>query len=363
MPKLLERMINMSHENNNTKTYRQLTKYNRGEIQALLDEGYSVSYIAAKLKKHRSTIYREIKRGSVNQIKIINGYERQCHIYYAETAQLLHDKRVQEKFSKPLTEKYSAQFFQHLSKELKQKYRTHSVDTYVHWYKEAFQGERIPCTKTVYSFIRMQLIDLKPIDLPRMVRLRKRQLKNKHKTTLRHMGTSIDERPLSVASREEFGHYEIDLVHGKKGKNEGALLTLVERKTRFMIVRKLPRATSECVNQALKSIFREYGKRNFKSITADNGSEFSRLNELESPYLKIYYAHPYSSFERGTNENHNGQLREFIPKGISLKKYNAQAIKRSVQCLNRRPRRNTAYETPEQLFYRCLSGGRQCNNR
>lgn len=354
-------MINMSHENHNTKSYKQLTKYDRGKIQALLDEGYSVSYIAAKLERHRSTIYREIKRGSVEQIKMINGYERQCRIYYAETAQLLHDKRIQNKFSNSVTEKYSPRFFQLLTKELKQKYRSHSIDTFIHRYKENFSGERVPCTKTVYTFIRMQLLALKPIDLPRMVRLRKRYKKDNNKMTLRNMGTSIDERPLSVASREEFGHYEIDLVYGKKGKYEGALLTLVERKTRFMMIRKLKYATSECVNQALRSIFREFGKRNFKTITADNGSEFSRLSELESHYFKVYYAHPYASFERGSNENHNGQLREFIPKGISLKKYNAKTIKRSVQCINRKPRRTTAYKTPEQLFYYYLSGDRQCN--
>lgn len=355
--KQLERMIDMSQEHHNTKSFKQLSKYERGQIQALLDEGYTVSQIAKKLNRHRSTIYRERHRGMVEQVKKISGKKQFYKRYFAEVGQNKRDKNVRKRFHKPLSEKFHSAFFERLITTLKQKYRIHSVDTFIHAFKTEFPGIKVPCTKTVYTYIHMGLIPLKPIDLPRMVRLRKRPKVDKSKQTSRGMGTSIEERDPSVETRESFGDFEIDLVLGKQGKNEGAILTLVERKTRRMITRKLKHKTAKCVNKAMRSIFRQYGKKIFKTITADNGSEFSGLTAFESKNLKIYYAHPYSSYERGTNENHNGLLREFIPKGTSLKSLTLKELERITQCLNLRPRRILNYKTPEELFQECLTVG------
>ena len=141
---------------------------------------------------------------------------------------------------------------------------------------------------------------------------------DKPKQNKRILGTSIEQRPEHINNREEIGHYEIDAVKGKNGKNEATAITLVERTTRFVYLLYVNKLTSENVNKELIKLFRNIGKRNFKSITSDNGSEFSKLSTLGSNNFKIYFAHPYSSYEHRTNENMNGQLREFLPKGVSM---------------------------------------------
>ncbi len=124
-----------------------------------------------------------------------------------------------------------------------------------------------------------------------MVRIRKRS-KIATKTNKKKLGTSIEERPEKVNRRMVFGHWEIDLVLGKKTKNEAVILTLIERQTRFGLADKLPDKQARTINQAVKKLQEEYP---IYSITADSGSEFSQLSEL--PELKVYFAHPYSSDE------------------------------------------------------------------
>lgn len=119
--------------------------------------------------------------------------------------------------------------------------------------------------------------------------------------------------------RQDFGHWECDLVLGSRSKDE-VLLTLVERKTRCSLIRKLPNKESASVIAAFRKLkdgmFRGCFSRVFLSITTDNGSEFSSLSELEKlSHTRIYYAHPYCSSDKGTNENHNGLFRRFLPKG------------------------------------------------
>lgn len=190
-----------------------------------------------------------------------------------------------------------------------------------------------------------------------MVRLRKRPKKDNTKTYKKKLGTSIEERPEEANNRSEFGHREIDLVLFKRTKNEAVLLTLVERQTRYTLIRKIGGKTAKCVLQSLRSIFKKHGKSTFKSITSDNGSEFASLTELESKYLNIYYAHPYSSCERGTNENHNGQIREFLPKGQSINGGSKSIINKVENCLNQKMRRILGYCSPKELFHKQIFCG------
>src|SRR5690625_6061298 len=125
---------------------------------------------------------------------------------------------------------------------------------------------------------------------------------------------SIEERPKSVETREEFGHWEIDTVLGHKS-NDDALLTLIERKTRHKIIRRIPSKTALAVSAVLDDIFASYPdvQKVFKSITADNGSEFSELSEQgEKHKIEVYFSHPCASWERGSNERNNGLIRRFI---------------------------------------------------
>ncbi|OWZ83307.1 hypothetical protein CDO51_09205 [Natranaerobius trueperi] len=150
------------------------------------------------------------------------------------------------------------------------------------------------------------------------------------------------------------GHWEIDTVIGKKTKTEPVLLTITERKTRKEIIRKIPAKTTEAVQETLANLTYEMGdsfSKVFKSFTADNGLEFADLASLEkTSNTKVYFAHPYSSGERGTNERHTGLIRRFIPKGKSLSDFSSQAIARVQTWCNTLPRRILGYLSPDEAF-------------
>ena len=131
--------------------------------------------------------------------------------------------------------------------------------------------------KTVYRYIKDGLLRVKPIDLPKMVCIRKRS-KVRLKATKKILGKSIEERPETITNRSEFGHWEIDLMLGKKTRGEAVVMTLVERQTRFAIAVKLANKQAETINRAVKSLLSQYPIR---SITSDNGSEFSSLSDLK----------------------------------------------------------------------------------
>ena len=173
----------------------------------------------------------------------------------------------------------------------------------------------------------------------------------------RSSACSIDERDPSVDERQDFGHWECDLVLGSRSKDE-ELLTLVERKTRCSLIRKLPNKESASVIAAFRKLkdgmFRGCFSRVFLSITTDNGSEFSSLSELEKlSHTRIYYAHPYCSSDKGTNENHNGLFVDFFPRK-KIQDYPVEHISR-VECwANTLPRKYSAIRHPSVLGKKCL---------
>ena len=160
------------------------------------------------------------------------------------------------------------------------------------------------------------------------------------------------------------GHWEIDLVVGGRGKGSAALLTLTERKTRKQLIRKLKDKTQRAVARAINGIEQQMGpeafRTVFKSITADNGSEFLDYEALERSVFggartHIYYAHPYSSWERGSNENANRIIRRFIPKGCDISKFTRKQIQAIENWINNYPRKILDFETAEERFIQELA--------
>ncbi|WP_145994519.1 IS30 family transposase, partial [Peptostreptococcus faecalis] len=149
-----------------------------------------------------------------------------------------------------------------------------------------------------------------------------------------------------------FGHWEIDTVLGGKTKDQNCVFSLVERKTRYYLPIKVASKDSKSIKEAFQSLvysFKSNVSEVFKSITCDNGSEFSEMHTFE--YLSdIYFAHPFSSYERGTNERHNGLLRRFLPKGTSMNKVSKEEILHYGDLINGLPRKIFNYKTPEALF-------------
>ena len=343
----------------NKKGSHQLTRADRIKIEALLKEGLSKAKIAKHLGVHRSTIYNELKRGEYEhrnsdwtteiryspdiaqekaeenlkvrgtQLKIGND------IAYAN---YIEDKIVNEDYSPAA-----------VLGELKAQGREGEFNTTV-------------CVATLYSYIdKGVFLKLTNKDLP-VKKNKKRGYKKVRKQQARAAaGDSIEKRPDEIDQREEFGHWEMDSVIGKKGVSKNTLLVLTERKTRDEIIFKLPDHTDEAVVAALDKLERRYGadmfKQIFKTITVDNGSEFADVNGLERSIMEegekrthLYYCHPYSSWERGTNEVTNKMVRRKVPKGTNFDDKTDEEIEEIENWINGYPRRIHGYRSAGELF-------------
>ena len=349
----------MSHNNTiklKKSHYHHLSSYERGQIALLHKEGMSLRKIASKINRSPSTVSREIKRNSTLQQNYLYEF---VPIYIPETADILSRKRRNRK--KELLCKYDPMFFEQLYEEITKKYRIYSVETLVEEWRRLYPEIRVPSFKTIYRFIHLGILKLKLYKLPRMSRLRPRRKKNNvSKKNRKVLGRSIEQRPESINSRSEAGHFEIDAVKGKNGKGEAAAISLVDRVSRYTYLMYVESLTSENVRRELLKLFRKVGKKNFKSITSDNGSEFSSLSSLEGRTLKVYYAHPYSSYERGTNENTNGLLREFLPKGKSMNGLKKE-FKKIEECLNNRPRKILGFSKPSEVHNEYIRSNKNIN--
>ena len=322
------------------QSYKHLSEAERGEIEAYLSVGLKPAEIARRLGRNRSTITREINRGSITQLKKVNGQKVYYQHYYADAAHNRYRDARETSYYLEL-DRVSNDFLTKFIEAMREKPRVHSVDTFVHTYRLQHVDAVVPSTKTLYNYIHQGLLEIKVIDLPRAVRIRKKF--NKRPSTKKHLGKSIEERPEEINNRSRFGDWEIDSVLGGKTIGEPSILTLVERQTRYAVTKKLVEKKAEYVNQAVLECMKLYP---IKSITADNGNEFSSLSKIEG--LDVYFAHAYSSYERGTNENFNGSLREFIPKGCSLKALNQNLLEDYTKAINERPRRIHGYQSAKK---------------
>lgn len=335
----------------NKHTFTHLTAIDRGRISALLSEGKSQTDIAKAIGCHKSTISREIKRGTVRQMK---SDRTVFEAYFPETGQ-----RKYEENRKACGAKYKlvevSEFIKYAeTKILQDEWSPDAISGHARLHG-LFDGA-IVCTKTLYNYIDAGLVGVKNIDLPMKLRLntkKKRCRKNK-----RILGRSIEERPPEVEERKEFGHWEIDTVIGKKSNDE-ALMTLTERKTRKELIFKVDGKNKEAIGVAIACLQESYGPlfpNVFKTVTADNGSEFTDLATLiEGEGTAVYYTHPYTSCERGTNERHNGLIRRFIPKGKLISTVADSTIAHVEYWCNQLPRKILGYKTPEECFLEELS--------
>ena len=169
------------------------------------------------------------------------------------------------------------------------------------------------------------------------------------------LGESIESRPKEIETREEFGDWEIDTVIGSKKKTDPVLLTLTERKTRYELIIKIDSKTSKAVEEGLSFLkeTNQLKEQVFKTITSDNGLEFSSLTKI-CEYVKIYYCHPYSSYERATSENQHKLIRRFIKKGEEISNYTDRQIERIMNWMNDYPRKILGYMTAEEAFIKEL---------
>ncbi len=323
---------------------QHITREERNEIEVRMKDGWSIYKIAQHLGRPYNTIRNEIQRG------LTPLYNGKVLRYKAETAEKVY--REHRKNSRRTFKLLAAsKFIQYVINQFREEEWSPDA-SFGHALRTGkFRREEMVCTKTLYNYIDLSLISLTNMDLPE--KLKRKTKGSRVRENKRILGDSIEDRPKEIDTRREFGHWEIDSVLGKKGKDEPVVVTIVERKLRKSIWVKAADHSAESMQTAVKNVIGYFGEQYrdvFKSITADNGSEFAMLSELKDLGIPVYFTHPYTSCEKGTNECHNRMLRRFIPKERSINDYSADDILIFSDIINNLPRKILGYYTPDELF-------------
>lgn len=313
--------------------YHQLTQAERYLIAQLRKQGQPARVIAIRLGRHVSTIYREAKRNAT----------RHDGKYRAEKAHSYAVARRRWCRRKPY---YSPQ-------------EIAVVEALVvrRWSPEQIAGAlrrrrwRI-CTQTIYRHIkRDRKLGGRLWRYTRiMSKFGRKRYRSQDSRGILPGKRHISERPAGAHRRSRIGHWEGDTVMGSDMHH--CVLTLVERKTGYVIIKKLAARTKEQASAAALQAVASHPSR-FKTITFDNGTEFHDYKALERMHpLKCYFATPYHSWERGSNENMNGLIRQYLPKGSCMSTLTQQDCNAIALEINTRPRKRYAFKTPQELFFR-----------
>jgi IS30 family transposase len=313
---------------------KQLTSPQRYQIEALLQTGTPVKLIASLLEKDKSTIYREINRNinprGIYKAKVANEYS--------------HERK--ERFQEP----------RKLTNSMKKCIR--DKITLEQWSPKQIvgycQSNKIPMVshERIYQMVRNDKKNGGILWQHMRHKLKHRKRPVGAKITIKNK-VSIDLRPEIVNNKERYGDWEIDTIIGENQK--GAILTLTERKTGFLLMEKMKHGKqAEPLSRAVVRMLFAY-KNTVHSITSDNGTEFAE-HEYIAKKLKadFYFAHPYSSWERGLNEYTNGLVRQYIIKGSNFDNYDDDFIRLIQNKINRRPREKLNFQTPSKIFYASL---------
>lgn len=314
------------------KNKNHLTEQQRYQIAALLQAGHSQKEISILLFKDKSVISRELKRNSGKH-----------GVYHAGHAQRLSDER-KERFKRPrrLTVEIKKRVLSDLQQEQWSPRQIVGL--------ARLEGRPMVSHETIYRLVRDDKANGGTLfrNLRHQLKHRKRPVSGKQVNIKNKV--SIDQRPGIINNRERFGDFEIDTIIGKD--NKGAIVTLTERKTNFLIMEKLEKGKN--ARELARTVVRlllPY-KKFIHSITSDNGSEFAEHEFISRKLgIKFYFAHPYSSWERGLNENTNGLIRQYIPKSSCFDQFSDLYIRNVQYKINRRPREKLEFDSPRKRFF------------
>lgn len=335
----------MEQNNNTTKERggKHLNYEERQKLEILLKAKVRVKEIAALLGgRSERTIKREIKRGTV---RFLNSDLTERFEYSCDAGQLKYDRNAANK-GRSLKIGSSHDLVSYIEKKIGEE----KMSPYAALQSIENEGKEFAvtiCLKTLYNYIEQGLfLNISQKDLPQGGKKKARKYDKIRRATNNPTGTSIIERPEEIEYRRDFGHWELDTVVGK-ARTKAALLVLTERKTRYELIFKLESKTEQAVIEVLDKLERKLGKKRFrrifKTITCDNGSENLDHEGMERSLTKgkrtkVYYAHPYSAWERGSNENANKLIRRFVPKGTDIGRLTHKEIKRIERWMNDYPR-------------------------
>ncbi|MEG2283798.1 MAG: IS30 family transposase [Bacilli bacterium] len=351
----------MSKNDNTPKTkekqYQHLTKDDRIKIESLINQKdendkrlFNNTYIANYIKVNKSTISRELRKRRQEKMYIRTGATKTMP-YTAEYAQqnATFKRGLSKGEYKLRKHKKMAKFIE--DKIKLDKWAPDAIVGYMKVHNMFNYSDYVSITTpTIYNAIRYNIINIKLEDTRRMKYKPEYEYKNKASLPESKAEYSINNRPEEINKRLYFGHFELDTVIGTKSGKHECLMTLTERKTRYEIIFKLKGKTKEEVISKfneIKEFMKIHYNQVFKSITTDNGTEFSGfLNIIKDTKTKIYFCHPYCSGEKGTNEKHNGMIRYFISKGNLIENYSCKQINKIANWMNNYPRKILNYKTP-----------------
>jgi IS30 family transposase len=302
-------------------SYTHLTREERYQIYALKQAGHKQSEIAHVLERSASTISREMARNRGQR-----GYRpKQAHAL--SIARRAMNART-----------IDAATWQFAQEKLLLQWSPEQISAHASISPETVY-QRVYADKRAGGWLWKNL---------RSQKLRKKRYGKADRRGMIPNRQSIEERPAIVEARRRIGDWEADTIIGKNHRQ--AIVSLVERKTGFTLIEKVERKTAQAVSDAMTKLLNPY-RCQVLTITSDNGREFAG-HEVIAQRLQadFYFAHPYASWERGTNENTNGLIRQYFPKNRDFTTITQQEIDTAMERLNNRPRKRLGYQTPSQVF-------------
>ena len=353
-------VLDMRQDNYNTKN-RSGKHLNFGE-RKIIEHLHNIqeksnAEIAEELGRHRTTIMREIKKG---EVEVYNPDYTIKKEYDAQRAQDVYEQNGTAKGPKIKIAK-EHELSEYIEAQIKEEKK--SPEVIAHEIKNNDKFEIKLHHNTIYDYIDkgILLVDREDLTYGEYEKSKTEKKKEKRSTRERKKGRRISDRPEVADEREELGHWEMDLLEGKKSKDDPNLLVLTERLSRNEIIERIPDKSQESVKEALDRIERRRGvkafRNQFKSITTDNGTEFLDYEKIETSYTgsnisrtEHYYCDAYSPWQRGSNENVNKMIRRFIPKGEAIKDYSKKAIKKIQRWVNDYPRKMFNFKSSRERF-------------
>lgn len=336
------------------KKYKHITEYERIQIEALTKAGRSIREIAEQLGKNYSTIWRELQRGKY--IHRNGDWTEEEHYSYNIAQERCNKKKKEHGKGLKLGKDYK--FVEYIERKILDEKKSLQVALY-DIKRENLTFDTDVCLATLYNYVRSGMfynITMDDMPMPR----KKKRIRKRKKQKRASVGTSIDQRPEEINNREQVGHWEMDSVVGPQGKSKKTFLVLTERKSLKEIIEPLKNHSSNEVVRALDRLERELGEKKFreifKSITVDNGMEFSdhegieRSRRNKKNRTKVYYCHAYRSCERARNENQNRFIRRFYPKGANFDHITRREVKEIEVWMNDYARKMFDGRTSDEMY-------------
>jgi transposase, IS30 family len=314
-------------------SYSHLSIVERSQLEALRRLGLSTRAIGRQLDRHHSTIAREIERGFINQK------------YEAEQAHQAYQLR---RTSSSPAGKFSPELADELNERLMMTWSPEQIAE-----KKRSEGKPFICFKTIYRWLYAGRLVTGQLSVLRHKGKRRKPFETRGRFLV---GTPISQRSKEVRKRLSFGHWELDTVVSSRGKSRACAATFIERKTRLYMAVKMPDRTAHSMEVAFGVVASQYPQGTFQTATTDRGKEFACYEDLEGFHnIKVYFADPYSSWQRGSNENGNGLLREFFPKGHDFAEVSDKELADAVSLINHRPRKCLGWKSAHESFMEEMS--------